>query len=69
MGIKITERPIHYDPRSTAEGKKARAWDFLRYLVAMIRFRFRPKANKGIDSPGAGLGKRLAVPPQAKHSA
>ena len=69
MGVKITERPIRYDPRSTAEGKKVRAWDFFRYLVAMIRFRFRRGANKGIDHPGAGLGKRLAVPPPAKYSA
>ncbi|RIK67915.1 MAG: glycosyl transferase [Planctomycetota bacterium] len=40
MGIDILEHPIRYKPRLRAEGKKIRATDFFRYLLAMIRFRF-----------------------------
>lgn len=39
MGVRIVERPIRYQPRGKAEGKKIRAFDLLRYLVAMVRFR------------------------------
>ena len=40
MGVRIREHPIRYRPRSKDEGKKIRAMDFFRYLVAMVRFRF-----------------------------
>ena len=40
LGIAIAERPIHYKPRTTAEGKKIRLRDVLEYLAAMVRYRF-----------------------------
>jgi dolichol-phosphate mannosyltransferase len=40
MGIRIVERPISYNPRSKAEGKKIRRRDLWNYLVAMLRYRF-----------------------------
>jgi len=45
-GIRIIERPITYRPRCATEGKKIKAVDLLRYLGAMVRFRFRA----GIDT-------------------
>lgn len=42
LGIPIAERPIHYEPRRFAEGKKIRALDVARYLRAMLRYRFMP---------------------------
>lgn len=40
MDVEIVEHPISYHPRARAEGKKIRATDFFRYLLAMVRFRF-----------------------------
>ena len=40
MNVEIVECPVTYRPRARAEGKKIRATDFLRYLAAMIRYRF-----------------------------
>lgn len=40
LGVRISEHPIRYEPRSREDGKKIRMWDFFRYLQAMIRFRF-----------------------------
>lgn len=42
MGVRIREHPIRYRPRGKEEGKKIRAMDCLRYLAAMVRFRFVP---------------------------
>ena len=44
-GVRIAERPISYRPRSKTEGKKIRASDLIRYLIAMIRFRFCESSN------------------------
>lgn len=40
LGCRIAERPIHYTPRTVQSGKKIRVLDFLRYLKAMIYYRF-----------------------------
>ncbi|MBU0717759.1 MAG: glycosyltransferase family 2 protein [Planctomycetes bacterium] len=40
LGYHITEKPVHYLPRTVAGGKKIRALDFLKYLAAMVRYRF-----------------------------
>lgn len=42
LGVPIIERPVCYRPRSAAQGKKVRAFDFVRYLVAMFRCRLQP---------------------------
>jgi glycosyltransferase involved in cell wall biosynthesis len=44
MNVEIVECPVTYRPRARAEGKKIRAVDFVRYLAAMLRFRFSGKA-------------------------
>ncbi len=40
LGYGIIERPIHYEPRSSAEGKKIQVLDFFKYIAAMLRYRF-----------------------------
>lgn len=40
MGVGIAELPVSYRPRTKAEGKKIRSFDFFKYLWAMVRFRF-----------------------------
>lgn len=40
LGYAIVEVPIHYEPRSRAEGKKIRARDGLIALWTLLRFRF-----------------------------
>jgi hypothetical protein len=39
LGMNICERPVRYEPRSRAEGKKIRARDLIDYVRAMLRFR------------------------------
>lgn len=39
-GISIVEVPIHYTPRSKAEGKKINALDGLKAIWTLLRFRF-----------------------------
>jgi glycosyltransferase involved in cell wall biosynthesis len=51
MGVRIVERPISYQPRSKAEGKKIRSVDLLRYLVAMVRYRFFRQAAAPVPIP------------------
>jgi hypothetical protein len=51
MGVRIVERPISYQPRSKAEGKKIRSTDLLRYLVAMVRYRFFRQVGAPIPIP------------------
>lgn len=41
-GIRIAEVPIHYVPRSRAEGKKITAWDGLRALWTLLKWRLAP---------------------------
>lgn len=53
MGVDIQELPVSYRPRAAAEGKKIRALDFLRYLRAMVYFRFRK--SRGFEAPTAGV--------------
>lgn len=40
LGYDIAERPVYYSPRNVAGGKKIRSFDFFRYLIAMLRYRF-----------------------------
>ena len=51
MGIGIVERPITYQPRSKAEGKKIRSIDLLRYLIAMLRYRFFESSGAPVPIP------------------
>jgi dolichol-phosphate mannosyltransferase len=39
-GIRIVEVPIHFEPRSTAEGKKIRARDGFMAVATLLRYRF-----------------------------
>lgn len=39
-GVEITEIPISYTPRTFAEGKKIRAWDGVRGVWTVIKYRF-----------------------------
>ncbi len=52
MGCIIHERPVLYTPRRAREGKKIRAFDFLRYLAAIARYRFlrTPTTSAGASS-------------------
>ncbi len=40
-GLKIGEVPIHYNPRTFAEGKKIRYWDGLVVLWTIFKWRFK----------------------------
>ncbi len=40
LGVTIAERPIRYEPRGFGTGKKIRLRDILKYLQAMVRYRF-----------------------------
>jgi len=40
MGHVILERPVRYEPRGLAAGKKIRVRDVIRYVYAMLRYRF-----------------------------
>jgi len=64
MGIAITERPISYQPRSKADGKKIRAFDIVRYLIAMVRFRIAPHSD-----PNPPVPLRSAAPASASAPA
>lgn len=39
-GYKIKEVPIHYYPRKFSEGKKIRAWDGLKGICTLLKYRF-----------------------------
>lgn len=52
LGVRIVERPIRYFPRTRAQGKKIHALDLLRYLLAMIRFRYFPLRGTGLSRRG-----------------
>ncbi len=68
LGYGITERPVHYRPRTLGAGKKIRSIDFLRYLSAIVRYRYlRPGARAAVSEgdttraasmPVADLGAR-----------
>jgi len=53
LNVDIFECPVTYRPRARAEGKKIRAMDFIRYLVAMIRFRFSGRSLEAHILPTA----------------
>lgn len=40
LGYRIVERPVRYEPRGYGAGKKIRFVDLLKYLIAMVRYRF-----------------------------
>lgn len=68
LGYKIVERPVRYHPRTIAGGKKIRAFDLFKYLLAMCRCHF---FWSGEDSGRAeacplepGLGARLSANPE-----
>ncbi len=42
MGLKISERPIHYRPRSYSEGKKIGWRDGIEAIATLLRWRFAP---------------------------
>ncbi len=43
MGHDIIEMPITYTPRTQAEGKKIRAWDGLKAVYYLIKYRLLSK--------------------------
>ena len=57
LGHRIVERPIRYQPRTAAGGKKIRFGDCFKYLVAMARYRLfwsgrgRPVAGATVLRP------------------
>lgn len=55
MGVRIAERPISYRPRARNDGKKIRSTDFIRYLRAMVRFRFTNDPSLTYRDAGQGL--------------
>jgi glycosyltransferase involved in cell wall biosynthesis len=61
LGATFTERPITYKPRSYAEGKKIRAWDFAKYLVAMVRFRLERMPTMMPAAEAVRLGRPLVA--------
>ena len=62
MGYKIVERPIHYEPRSIAGGKKIRATDAFSHLLAMFRYRFFWSAGRVPTVPATAVPTALATP-------
>ncbi|TWT41764.1 Undecaprenyl-phosphate mannosyltransferase [Phycisphaerae bacterium RAS1] len=52
LGLPIVEVPIRYKPRDRAAGKKIRSRDFVRYIVAMLRFRFSRSFRGNAKSGG-----------------
>lgn len=65
MGIRISERPITYRPRTKNQGKKIRSTDFLRYLTAMVRFRLTSSDSIPPPAPppsGPAAHRRLHAP-------
>lgn len=40
LGHAIVERPVRYEPRGFGDGKKIRVRDAIRYVYAMLRYRF-----------------------------
>jgi len=49
LGVKIIERPIAYKPRRSDQGKKIKAFDLVRYLITMVRFRCLPTAPPAVN--------------------
>lgn len=40
-GLRLVERPVRFEPRSRAAGKKIRWWDGLEAILALVRVRLR----------------------------
>jgi glycosyltransferase involved in cell wall biosynthesis len=51
LGYRIEERPVQYQPRTFAAGKKIRPFDLFRYLAAMIRYRWFWRPEHELSSP------------------
>jgi len=54
LGYTIVERPIRYQPRSVAAGKKIRAADFFKYVAVMVRCRLLWSPSQ-VPSIGTGM--------------
>ncbi len=64
MGLKISEVPIHYRPRTAAEGKKIGWKDGLQALVTLWRWRrWRPAGIWGCSAAEPGRPKSDGPPP------
>ncbi len=62
LGYSITERPIHYRPRTVASGKKIRTSDAFTHLLAMFRYRFFWSARRVPTARAAPIPTTLATP-------
>lgn len=43
LGYAIQEVPISYQPRTVAGGKKIRAWDGIKAIYYLVKYRFQPR--------------------------
>jgi len=50
-GIRISEVPIHYYPRGTADGKKIRARHWFEAVGVLVRLRLRPSGRRPVPQP------------------
>src|SRR5205085_8001305 len=71
LGYRIHEVPIHYEPRSLAEGKKIRAWHGIEAMWVLLKYRLMPHATlfskrDAQSFSGSACGARTRRAPQAE---
>ncbi|MCK6484429.1 MAG: glycosyltransferase family 2 protein [Phycisphaerae bacterium] len=69
LGHHIVEQPISYVPRTNAEGKKIRAWDGLKAIYYLIKYRVISHQRLLLPKPHAPASPTTATPDAAPMAA